>query len=112
MTDKSNTVVEFSKPMALPGAIAGAVIAVGVPAVTMVYGRQLPPAWQMVVILCGLGLGAAIAFVSAFFAAVMPTSVRGAGVATGGRDAIAANAPAEPPTTTGQPDVANPPPGG
>ena len=77
MPKPSHSIVEFSKPMALPGAIAGAAIAVGVPAVTMIYGSHLSSACQMVVILSGLLLGAGIAFVAAFFAAVMPSSVRG-----------------------------------
>lgn len=76
---KERTIVEFNKPIAMPGAIAGTAIALGVPAITMIWGRYLPVGLQMLIILMGLGLGVLIALTSAFFGTVMPSSVNNGG---------------------------------
>lgn len=75
---QERTIVEYNKPIALPGAIAGTAIALGVPAITMIWGRYLPVGLQMLIILLGLGLGVLIALTSAFFGTVMPSSVNNA----------------------------------
>jgi hypothetical protein len=72
--------VEFGRGgSACAGTAAGALIAVGVPAVTMIWGKNLPSAAELTVIFVGIGVGGLIALTTAFFHAVMPSRVGGCG---------------------------------
>jgi hypothetical protein len=95
--DCKETAVEFgTRGSAIPGSVAGAAIAVGVPAVTLIWGHNLSPGQEMAVIFVGIGVGGLIALTTAFFHAVMPSRVGGCG---GGRsramsrDQISATSP-------------------
>jgi hypothetical protein len=75
-----NECVEFAgKSSALPGAIAGAFIAVGVPAVTLFFGRGLASSLQLTIVLVGVGVGGLIALTATFFSLVIPSKVNGYG---------------------------------
>lgn len=77
-TEAQDECVEFGSRMAaLPGAIAGAVIAVGVPAVTLFFGRTLAPTLQVTMVLVGVGVGGLIALTATFFSLVIPSRVNG-----------------------------------
>jgi hypothetical protein len=72
--------VEFgNKASALPGAISGAAIAVGVPAVTLILGKSLASGVQLTIILVGVGVGGLIALTATFFSLVIPSKVNGYG---------------------------------
>lgn len=78
MNEKEKDCVEFcNRTSAIPGAISGAVIAIGVPAVTLVLGKSLGPSVQLVVILVGVAIGGLIALTSTFFSLVIPSKVNG-----------------------------------
>ena len=73
-----NECVEFgNKTSALPGAISGAAIAIGVPAVTLVLGKSLASSVQLTIILVGVGVGGLIALTATFFGLVIPSKVNG-----------------------------------
>ncbi|HTW94413.1 MAG TPA: hypothetical protein VMD30_06460 [Tepidisphaeraceae bacterium] len=72
--------VEFARRgSACAGTFAGALIAIGVPVVALVWGHSLTSTQQFVVILCGIGVGGFIALTTAFFHAVTPSHVGGWG---------------------------------
>jgi hypothetical protein len=80
MNENENECVEFgNKASALPGALSGAAIAIGVPIVTLTLGKSLAPAVQLTVILVGVGVGGLIALTSTFFSLVIPSKVNGYG---------------------------------
>src|SRR5580658_6893944 len=68
MNEDERECVEFgNKSSALPGAISGAAIAVGVPAVTLILGKSLASGVQLTIILVGVGVGGLIALTATFF---------------------------------------------
>jgi hypothetical protein len=72
--EKSN--VQFNAAVVIiPGLIAGVLIALGVPAIILIWGHSLSPNMQITAILTGVGFGGLIGVVSAFFGAVIPSSV-------------------------------------
>jgi len=80
MNETNRDSVEFGdKSSAGPGAISGAAIAVGVPAVTLIWGHALAPSVQMVVVIVGVAVGGLISLTATFFSLVIPSSVKGYG---------------------------------
>jgi hypothetical protein len=73
---KEDNSVEFNnKASSLPGAIAGAAIAIGVPAVALIYGGHLSANLQLTIVILGIAVGGLIALTATFFGLVMPSSV-------------------------------------
>jgi hypothetical protein len=86
MSENESECVEFGNRMsAVPGAIAGAIIAVGVPAVTLFFGKGLSQGLQLAIVLTGVGVGGLIALTATFFSLVIPSKVNGCGVCRCGR---------------------------
>jgi hypothetical protein len=78
MSENENDCVEFgNKGNAAPGAISGAVIAVGVTAATLVLGKGLESRAQLTIILVGIGVGGLISLTATFFGLVIPSKVNG-----------------------------------
>jgi len=57
------------------GAIAGVIMAIGVPWVVLTHGQVLGTGSQTLLVWVGVVLGGSISFVSAFFGLVMPSQV-------------------------------------
>jgi hypothetical protein len=80
MAENENECVEFGNKMsAMPGAISGAAIAIGVPIVTLTLGKELGSSIQLTIILVGVAVGGLIALTSTFFSLVIPSKVNGYG---------------------------------
>ena len=71
--------VEYGQGSGLPIAavIAGAAIAIGVPADVLGLGRDLTPQMQMWLTVLAVCIGGLTALTGAFFGTVIPSSVRG-----------------------------------
>ncbi|HEX4055698.1 MAG TPA: hypothetical protein VHX86_15650 [Tepidisphaeraceae bacterium] len=79
--------VQFgNKSSSLPGAIAGAAIAIGVPAVTLIWGGHLAASVQLTVVILGVSVGGLIALTATFFSLVIPSSVNCSGCQKSARE--------------------------
>lgn len=76
--------VKFGGGMAMAGVFGGVAIAVGLPAVLVLWGRHLPATLVGGIIIIALTLGSIAVIVSGFFASVMPKEVEGGAGDTGG----------------------------
>ena len=67
--------------MVIRGAMLQALLglAIGVPAVTLIFGKSLAPDVTVTIILVGVGVGGLIALTSTFFSLVIPSKVNGYG---------------------------------
>ena len=67
--------VRFGKGLAWFGAVAGLAIAVGLPALLLIYGQSLGAVATTIVIVMALIAGGTLAAVSVFFGTVIPSGV-------------------------------------
>ena len=70
---KHEPAVRFSKGMALAGVVGGVVIAVGLPALLILFGQFLGVVVITILSVLALITGGGLAVVSAFFGTVMPS---------------------------------------
>lgn len=78
--DDDTDVVQFGgHRIAFAGVISGVIIAVTIPTVTLIFGKDLGAGWQIMLSLVALISGGVIAGVSAFFGTVMPSHVTSKG---------------------------------
>jgi hypothetical protein len=74
---QANVVFGHGNNIAVVGIIGGVALALGLPAVVLVWGQSLGTTLIVILVLCGLGFGGLVALVSAFFGLVMPRQVDG-----------------------------------
>ena len=70
---KSEPKVRFSKGLALAGLVGGVVIAVGLPALLILFGQFLGAGTITALTIIALITGGGLATVSAFFGTIMPS---------------------------------------
>ena len=72
----SNKTMRFGGRMiGIMGLLAGVAIALGLPAIVLIYGQSLGPVVLTVVLILSLMIGGLVAGVAAFFSLVMPSVV-------------------------------------
>jgi hypothetical protein len=77
MENVNETRVEFARGhgLAIAAVIAGAAIAIGVPAVVLGLGHSLTPTMQLWLVVAAISVGGLTALTAAFFGTVIPSSV-------------------------------------